>query len=124
MTCLCADGWAQDGAFPSTSDSISPRSEESSQTACSLPLGGKVSPWRKGPAESADIHGFLAMDLFKDSCQAAPISEPPASYDLQQHLRLLEGLSSDGSNFPDASKGGLINLGTAAHSEVVFLAPF
>ena len=119
MTCMCADGRAQKGASPGTSVSGSPRSEESSQTACSRPMGGKVKPHKGRPAKNADLHGFSAMGLFNDSIQDALIPDPPAGNNLQQHL-----LSPDGSAFQDESEGALINLGTAIHSEVLFLMPF
>ena len=69
MTCMCADGWANKGASLRTSASGSPRSEESSQTACSRPVGGKVKPGKGRPAQNTDLHGFTAMDSFNDSHQ-------------------------------------------------------
>ena len=119
MTCMCADGWAQKGASRKTSASGSPRSEESSQTACSRPVGGKVKPREGRAAKNTDLHDFTAMGLFNDSMQDALIPDPPAGDNLQQHL-----LSPDRSAFQDESEGALINLGTAIHSEVLFLMPF
>ena len=121
MTCMCADGWARKGASPRTSASGSPRSADSSQTACSRPVGGKVKPCEGRPAKNTDVHSFTAMDLFNDSHQDAFIPDPPAGNDLQQHL--LKGPSPDGSAFEDEREGALINLGTAIHSEVLFLMP-